>query len=755
MGDHGLAQHKPPSAPVNPKSFFKSLFKIWRPPVTNSGLPGPLKLALAVSGGGDSMALATLCNQIRQYGDQFPELRDIRFQAFVVDHKARPESTREAEQVVDFVDKTLVGVLGLNKGTKMKTRILHLQWPPGVNPSELPNFETEARRLRYQALGKACYRANIPSLLLGHHEADVRETLIMRLIRGYRGEGLRGISEEADVPDCHGVYGASQSGGRDYTVTWGEKQMIKARDEEGMQQVLPPIHEYRQPGFEYGGVRIFRPLMDYDKPALEATLEKARVPWVTDPTNNDPTLSIRNAIRYLLQQNLLPKALGNGRSSALNIAANNMRRKFLHRNEQADELFQACDVISFNAQSGCLKIRIPLSAAPPSDPNFYVQSAAQQEIEVEHIGARLVRLLFSIVAPLDHLSLQTLELATETMLRHFQKDSYAPGQGTDESKLQSEIFTAGGVHCQRVKSPAEELSPPGAQPVVLDPDYVWCLSRSPYVTTLPEPVCIFPPAQPLKQKNGVENGDEETDEAQIGRGGEEGDEGRHREKGGVNSPEMLWQLWDGRYWIQVVNPLDKPVRIYPLSKDRLARLKAHLKANRFTKSLTLLQNTFHALGRPHIRHTLPAIMDDEDNCLALPTLDFRVPSPRSENSTGEATALKWRVRFKRVIFPDRASKDRIAALKDEKLAGVRPAFPRVAQEEEREKPRAQKNLEKREQKRTARVEERKRKAKEEGKKRQAIAEERNRAAKRRGVISSAFTRELRIDDGRISLARAR
>lgn len=65
-------------------------------------------LALAVSGGADSMALATLCYQLRKLGDvHFPGLSDIRLQAFIVDHKARPESTREARQVVNSLDKYL------------------------------------------------------------------------------------------------------------------------------------------------------------------------------------------------------------------------------------------------------------------------------------------------------------------------------------------------------------------------------------------------------------------------------------------------------------------------------------------------------------------------------------------------------------------------------------------------------------------------------------------------------------------------
>ncbi|KAL8940441.1 MAG: hypothetical protein Q9216_002811 [Gyalolechia sp. 2 TL-2023] len=701
MGYGRLANQESRSAPVDPSSFFKSLFRIWRPPVSNTALPGPLKLALAVSGGADSMALATLCSQIRQFDNHCPELRDVRFHAFVVDHQARPGSTKEARQVVKHLDKKL----GLNKRSKLKTKILRLQWPPGVNPAELPNFETEARRLRYQALGKACYKANIPSLLLGHHEADEKETLIMRLVEGYRGEGLRGILEEADIPECQGIYGVGQSGGRDYTVTWEEKQMIKARDGKGMQEVLPPTQEYRQPGFEHGGVRIFRPLMDFDKPALEATLIKAGVPWVTDTTNSDPTLSIRNTIRYLLQRRLLPHALDSGpqnNSSRLKRAANTIRRRFQQRNERAGELFQACDIISFNARSGNLKVRIPLSAAPPSDPDFYTQSVSRQEIEVEHISARLVRLLLSIVAPCDHLSLQSLEFATKAMFWRIQH-SHAPGRGTGEAKPQPKAFTAAGVLCQRVESPMEEAPRSPAQPSVLDPAHVWCLSRSPYIKTQPEPACIFPPVRLPEQKEAEER-DEKEDKAEETKKAKKRNAGKVPEKGKIDSPQPTWQLWDGRFWIQVIHPPGKPVlRIYPLSQDRLARLTAHLKRNGRVKHLRQLKRWFNALGPPHVRHTIPAIVDDEDNCLALPTLSFRVPYPRGsgKSTRDEARALRWRVRYKRVVFPDRVREENITAPKDKKLEGVGPTLVRVAEEEERDKSREQKKLEKEEKKRKA------------------------------------------------------
>ncbi|KAL8722128.1 MAG: hypothetical protein Q9225_001321 [Loekoesia sp. 1 TL-2023] len=579
---------------------------------------------------------------------------------------------------------------GLNRKSGLKAKVLILRWPPGVIPSELPNFETEARRKRYQALGRACYNANIPSLLLGHHEADEKETLIMRLIEGYRGEGLRGISEEADIPECWGIYGVQKSGGRDYTVTWEETQMVKARDAEDMQEVLPPLNEYRAPGFEYGGVRIYRPLIDYKKAALQATLEEAGVPWVTDSSNYDPTLSIRNAIRYLLHQGLLPKALAGDpqdNSSVLRAAAENIRRRYLRRNEQANELFQACDIISFDAQSGRLEIRIPLSTAPPGDPDFYTQSKFQQETEVQHIAARVTRLLLNIVAPGDHLSLQKLEHATKTMFWHLQKHTYSPGREKDENLEPTEsTFTAGGVLCKRVKSATREMPLPGTQSFLLDPDHIWYLSRNPFVNTQPEPTCTAPPTQRLKQNKGKKRD-------------EERDEGRNKGMDEFIFGEPPWQLWDGRYWIQVLNPTDKPFRICPLSKDRLSRCKAKLRAGGAKRSLDKLEKTLKPIRPPRVRHTLPAIVDDEDNVLALPTLGLKIGIPRAKALGIKAEAPRWRVRYKKVVFPDHVKSERIVGLKEEKLEGVKPALARVEEEAEWEKPKVQKEREEMDRKR--------------------------------------------------------
>lgn len=575
----------------------------------------------------------------------------------------------------------LNGVSGLNKESRLKTRIIPLRWPPGVIPSELPDFETKARGLRYQALGKACYLANIPSLLLGHHKADQDETVIMRLVGGFRGEGLRGISEEADIPHCLDVYGAGQSGGSDYTVTWEEKQMMKARESRHQGEILPSVKEYRKKGFEYGGVRIYRPLMRYSKQELEATLQAAGVSWVTDSTNYDPTLSIRNAIRYLMQRRLLPRALDSGspdRPSALSIAANNIGRRYERRNGQAEFLFQACDIASFDTRSGLLKVRIPLFPAP-NEPNFYLLPEDRQRTEIEHIGARLVRLLLSIVSPRQDISLQTLEFATKVMFFNFERGSYAGARPDEEYSLGEESisqlsnFTAGDVFCSRVESSSEELPFSGAQPYMLDPDHIWCISRKPYVNHQPEPILVVSPAAPImrsKAKTQVKGS--------ISRNPDFPPTMMKTEQPLLPEPE--WQLWDRRYWLQVLNPTESFLKICPLTQSRLNRLKENFDRNNDTTGFRKLKETLKAIGPLRVRHTLPAIVDKEDNVLALPTLDLAFLTLYSNGSDSKSLNPRWRVRFKKVVLPDHVKHERILALKDEKIEGLQPRFSRIAEE---------------------------------------------------------------------------
>lgn len=538
-----------------------------------------------------------------------------------------------------------------------------MKWPPGTVPSESPDFETEARRLRYQALGKACYEAKIPTLLLGHHRADGNETVLMRLVSGYRGEGLRGISEEGEIPHCTGVYGASRSGGRDYAVTLEKNELVKAQDANARQEVVEPVEFYREQGFEYGGVKICRPLMDYSKQELEATLEEAGVPWVTDPTNNDPKLSIRNTIRYLMQRRLLPKALDSGshqEPSALTMAASNIRHKYRRRNEQAAFSYQACDIISFDARSGYFQVRIPNFPAH-SDPDCHLLPEHQQLTEMEHIGARLVRMLFNIVSPRNDISLQTLKVATWAMFGNLQKDSPPGSRPVEVNEPWPSKFTAGGVLCERIETPSEDTPLPGVQPSLLDPDHIWCLTRESYNKRLAEPTCIVPPATPKERSPAATLVSGLTADSQISTRAKQ-----RRRKTSVNQTafhEPAWQLWDGRYWIQVLNPTGTTLKICPLSPDRLHRAVT----GGDDKLSARLKKTLRSLGPPHVRYTLPAIVDAEDRVLALPTVGFVSLTFRA---LAEDRRPRWRVRYKRVVFPEMVRAERVVRLREGNMDGV-------------------------------------------------------------------------------------
>lgn len=132
--------------------------------------PSP-HIALAVSGGADSMALAILARDwVRQCGGSAL--------ALVVDHALRPSSLSEAHLTIQRL-----GDAGIPGKLLTLTGLL-----PGSALAE------RARVMRYRALGDACRQAGIIHLLLGHHAADQIETLAMRVLRSSQTHGLAGMS---------------------------------------------------------------------------------------------------------------------------------------------------------------------------------------------------------------------------------------------------------------------------------------------------------------------------------------------------------------------------------------------------------------------------------------------------------------------------------------------------------------------------------------------------------------------------------
>jgi tRNA(Ile)-lysidine synthase len=132
------------------------------------------QLALAVSGGPDSMALA-LCMK------EWTSSRGITLKAYIVDHALRSESAAEAKTTYDRLKKIDIAA-----------DILRWEHKP-----VLSRLHASARQARYQLMIEACRRDSISALFLAHQKEDQAETILMRLAKGSGIDGLAGIEAES------------------------------------------------------------------------------------------------------------------------------------------------------------------------------------------------------------------------------------------------------------------------------------------------------------------------------------------------------------------------------------------------------------------------------------------------------------------------------------------------------------------------------------------------------------------------------
>lgn len=130
-------------------------------------------LAVAVSGGPDSMALLWLLSK-------WAEKRNIRLHAYTVDHGLRAESAQEARSVGEWV-KDWPGV----------THKI-LTWEGGKPESRLLE---EARAARYGLMAAAMKDEGLKHLFIAHHRDDQAETFLFRLAKGSGLDGLAGMQE--------------------------------------------------------------------------------------------------------------------------------------------------------------------------------------------------------------------------------------------------------------------------------------------------------------------------------------------------------------------------------------------------------------------------------------------------------------------------------------------------------------------------------------------------------------------------------
>ena len=182
-------------------------------------------LALAVSGGPDSMAMLALA------AAAFP----ARVTAATVDHRLRPAAADEARMVAEYC-----ATLGVPHAT--------LVVEDAIGTSAM---HERARERRYDLLFHWAVEAGAHCLATAHHADDQAETFLMRAARGSGVAGLAGIR-----------------------ARWTSK-------------VPFPVGTSGQV-FDQYALDVVRPLLGWRAAELRAVAVAAAVPFVDDPSNADP-----------------------------------------------------------------------------------------------------------------------------------------------------------------------------------------------------------------------------------------------------------------------------------------------------------------------------------------------------------------------------------------------------------------------------------------------------------------------------------
>ena len=487
--------------------------------------------------------------------------------------------------------------------------------------------------------------------MVGHHMDDHAETVMMRLASGHTSRGMLGIPPHTDLPECWGIHGVHRSGLceanssrlRIKHLQEAKSSKLRIKHLQEAKSSRPRIRHLqgqRQDSrlksrvladiapedfvFERGGIQLLRPLIIFSKKRLMETCRANAVKWEEDSTNGEPWRTPRNAVRKLFQSSTLPVALRKDSMLALSIRNRNYIGSQM---SIADNELNQCDVSVFDLRSGRLVVRLPNRALLEDSARSHTY---KNELRVS--TAFLLRELAYAVSPLEDIPFGSMEPAVMSIY----PELFDSGVGQNLLH-QPTSFTTGGVHFQRLPWPLSQhridrrpsdSRKPVPEKERLNPDFVWQLTRQPLSK---EPPSFSIPASTMKPSLLSDSDSVPPNTYPMS----------------SVSPWSPWHLWDGRYWIRVLNHLIQRLVVRPLQRSDLRVIEATIGGD----SYKALRKLLAAAAPDKIRWTLPAIVQVDDSqpslsrVLALPTL-----GPGGHLAVEDDKGLKrleWQVRYKK------------------------------------------------------------------------------------------------------------
>lgn len=232
------------------------------------------RLALAVSGGPDSMALLLLA------AAAYPKA----VTAATFNHGLRAEANDEA---------ALVAALCARLG------VPHAVLPPPPPEAFAGNVQERARALRYAALGQWAQAAEAPWLAVAHQRNDVAETFLMRARRGSGVAGLAAMRRSRPLLGGRSLFPDEDRGPASDSMEDRDGGAPSSRPGRGLCRATAKE-----------ALLLVRPLLDWSREELAAVPRCLGVAVADDASNTDPRYD-RARIRAMIDAtpDLVPSRL--------------------------------------------------------------------------------------------------------------------------------------------------------------------------------------------------------------------------------------------------------------------------------------------------------------------------------------------------------------------------------------------------------------------------------------------------------------